>query len=370
MGPKLLKIYEVLTNPDRIGWFSEYVLKQDEDNMLSTHLMVRKVEVKTKIAENIKDIDSYLFTLIINELKALKNVFEIKCDQNIADTFNDILRISNRMRIDSRHSAGKVVYISKEIYDKLIKLPFAIDNRAENKNNFKGLHVNKFLDFIVCEYLNIDEMIMFSGSERSFNQPFHFMYEKDGSTSNRLVWAFNLDKNAYLIKLDPRRIVEMNNEAQEKELPIGVDTFEEVAHKDSDIHDDGLAWFECGIVPDEINANNVKYTQYHINQILKWLTEKVLDGQGYVPLNESLTNFEHYMDLTKIVGVISAFKFVSPSKVHIGIKPLETKLDLFYNYKDELKLTSLFVASLEKAEDHNVVSEKDSELLYFFLHGK
>lgn len=214
MKPSLLYINMLNTDPEKIGWFSEFNVVPS-DGIDTLHLSVNKHPIHEH--ENVYECDSFLLTIIKQKLIELNNIEKIEANLIPEDVINRLVSIANRFRIKNRHSPGRVVYISKKLSEKLRNVKHLQDNKKDCETCFSGFNLGEMLTFIECEYVNFNEMIMFTGSDRHIHQPFHCYYDDnpyeavgnmlvDRKPSNRLTFSFNLENTACLIKLNPSKI--------------------------------------------------------------------------------------------------------------------------------------------------------------------
>lgn len=161
------------------------------------------------------------------------------------------------------------------------------------------------------------------------------------------------------------------NEAQEKEIMIGSDIFEEPVKDDSmEAYVDSY-WYECGIVPNEVNSRGFRYTQFHMDMIINWLQDiisgKTLHNQ-YVPLIHENFPTNSTLDLTKLCARIIAYEY-SDNKLWIELVPVGPLAKEFVGLSDYLKIVTLMIGSIQKIDDINTVAE-DAYMCYFFLTNK
>lgn len=161
------------------------------------------------------------------------------------------------------------------------------------------------------------------------------------------------------------------NEAQEPEIMIGTDIFDEPMKDDSmDALNDSY-WYECGIIPNEVNSRGFRYTQFHIDLLIKWLSDivhgKTPDNQ-YVILSIGTMPPETTVDLTKLCARVTAFEYID-GKIWIKLVPVGPMAKEFVAYNEHLKIVTFMIGSVSKVDGINTVSE-DAHMVYLFLTGK
>lgn len=161
------------------------------------------------------------------------------------------------------------------------------------------------------------------------------------------------------------------NEAQEKEIMIGSDIFEEPVKDDSmEAYVDSY-WYECGIVPNEVNSRGFRYTQFHIDLLVKWLDDIVLSktpNNQYVLLCHGTFPTESALDLTKLCARITAYEYID-GKIWIKLVPVGPLAKEFVALNEYLKIVTFMMGSLSEVDGINTVAE-DAKMLYFFLTNK
>lgn len=154
----------------------------------------------------------------------------------------------------------------------------------------------------------------------------------------------------------------MNNESQEKEIVIGTETFDGSA-QDS-------YWFEVGVKPNVLNRNGIRYTQFHIDMIHKWLDDVVCGRtpeNSMVPLHETQPfPSDSILNLSRLCGRIIGY-VVDEDKTWINVVPCGPNANMLNTYKDLLKIVTLMVGSVSKAADGINTITEDTKLCYFFL---
>lgn len=162
----------------------------------------------------------------------------------------------------------------------------------------------------------------------------------------------------------------MYNEAQEKEIVIGTDVFEDNNLTDSNTKVEEY-WYELGVVPNEVNSRGFRYTTFHLDLIHKWLIDVVYGKMvefAYVPLH--LTSFpdDSTLNLEKMCARITGFEVID-GKTWIRVVPIGPLSDLFIAHNERLKIVSYMVGSVKEVDGINTVAE-DAQMLYFFLTEK
>jgi hypothetical protein len=161
------------------------------------------------------------------------------------------------------------------------------------------------------------------------------------------------------------------NEAQEQEIMIGTDIFDEPVKDDSMDSINDSYWYECGIIPNEVNSVGFRYTQFHIDLVIKWLSDIVLgktpENQYVVLITGAFPN-ETALDLTKLCARITAFEYID-GKLWIKLVPVGPMAKEFVAYNEYLKIVTFMIGSVSKVDGINTVSE-DAQMMYFFLTSK